>query len=135
MIVDASVAVQWLVPEPESDQADVLLTLGGLIAPDLISAEIANTIWKKLVRREVLAIPPSFYRFSSLFDRLEPMSDFAVRACEIAAELNHAAYDCFYLALAEREKSHMVTVDQRLMRKVEGTPYAELVQPLDGSVW
>lgn len=133
MIVDASVAIQWLVPEPESQKTDSLLAKGGLVAPDLISAEVANAIWKKLTRREVLAIPPSFQRFSSLFDRLEPMSGLAARACEIALELAHPAYDCFYLALAEKEASRMVTVDQRLVRKVASTRYAALVEPLGGA--
>ena len=44
----------------------------------------------------------------------------------MAEQLNHAAYDCFYLALAEREGAPIHTADKKLLRKLEGTPFARL---------
>jgi predicted nucleic acid-binding protein len=50
------------------------------------------------------------------------------RALTIAIELRHPAYNCFYLALAERSASLLVTADDRLMRRCSDTPFEKLVQ-------
>ena len=48
-VVDASVVVKWFVPEIHSDAARRLLVLPHeYVAPDLLFAETANTIWKKI---------------------------------------------------------------------------------------
>ncbi len=53
-VVDASVVVKWFVPEIHSDAARRLLVLPHeYIAPDLLFAETANTIWKKIRRQEL----------------------------------------------------------------------------------
>ena len=55
-VVDASVVVKWFVPEIHSDAARQLLVLPHeYIAPDLLFAETANTIWKKIRRQELTA--------------------------------------------------------------------------------
>jgi predicted nucleic acid-binding protein len=49
LIVDASIAVKWVVEEPGSGAAKAVLSSGErLIAPDLVLAEIGNAIRKKL---------------------------------------------------------------------------------------
>jgi len=130
MIVDASVAIKWLVPEEDSELADALLHGGGLIAPDLIVAEIANAVWKKRLRNELSAIPPLLVRVVDIFDSLEPTAPLIVRATELAVELVHPAYDCFYLALAEVSGRKIVTADQKLMRMLAGTPYGQFTLAL-----
>ena len=62
--------------------------------------------------------------------RLQPLTRLAVRATEIALQLDHPVYDCFYLALAEAERCLLVTADQRLREKVRGTDLEPLVEPL-----
>ena len=47
-----------------------------------------------------------------------PVASFAIephvaRALEIATQINHPVYDCFYLALALREGIMLVTDDRR----------------------
>jgi predicted nucleic acid-binding protein len=37
------------------------------------------------------------------------------QALEIAIHLNHSIYDCFYLALAERERCASITADAKLL--------------------
>src|ERR1700681_5012841 len=55
-IVDASVVVKWFVPEIHTDAARRLLMLPHeSFAPDLLFAETANTIWKKVRRGELTA--------------------------------------------------------------------------------
>ena len=52
LVIDASVAVKWVVPEPGSGHAEILID-HGLVAPDLIYAECANVFWKKVRRGEL----------------------------------------------------------------------------------
>ncbi len=134
MIVDASVAIKWLVREEDSELADALIMRGGLIAPDLIASEIANAIWKKRSRNELTDIPASLGNVIEIFDSLEPTAPLIVRATEIAVELSHPAYDCFYLALAEVEDSQAVTADKKLLNKLAGTSYAHLLLSLQDAV-
>ena len=52
LVVDCSVAIKWFVVEPHTDDARRILDgyqTGDieLLAPDLIYAEIGNTVWKK----------------------------------------------------------------------------------------
>jgi predicted nucleic acid-binding protein len=55
-VVDASVVVKWFVPEIHTDAARRLLVLSHeYVAPDLLVAETANTIWKKIRRKELTA--------------------------------------------------------------------------------
>ena len=47
-VIDASVAVKWFIPEIHSQTAVKLLAgKKTLYAPDLIYAEVGNTLWKK----------------------------------------------------------------------------------------
>lgn len=46
-IVDASIAVKWVVEEPDSSPAAALLD-HDLVVPDLFFSECANILWKKL---------------------------------------------------------------------------------------
>lgn len=120
LIVDASVAVKWFAEEPLSDKAELVLAgPDDLIAPALVLAELGNALRKKAAQNiltreqaiDALREAPSF------FVRLYPLPDLALRATEIAFDLRHPVYDCFYLALAERERLPLVSADERLLRK------------------
>ncbi|HKO55026.1 MAG TPA: type II toxin-antitoxin system VapC family toxin [Thermoanaerobaculia bacterium] len=54
LVVDASVAIKWFVPEVHSITAiQVLHGEAALAAPDLIYSEFGNTLWKKTRRGEL----------------------------------------------------------------------------------
>jgi predicted nucleic acid-binding protein len=120
LIVDSSVATKWVVDEPGSNRARALFLSDECWAPNLIIAEVGNALWKKrrmnLVTAEqamaaLEALPPRLV----LFD----MPDLAPRAVQIAVHLDHPIYDCFYLALAERERAPLVCADGRLREKAK----------------
>jgi predicted nucleic acid-binding protein len=134
MIVDASVAIKWLFVEEQSDLAGRLLTKIGLIAPDLLLCEVANSVWKKWRKGEVKSVPSRLSQLSEFFEEIVPAADLSLRAAEIALELDHPAYDCFYLALAEMRELVVITSDERLMNKLRGGPHAHLVLPLSEAV-
>jgi predicted nucleic acid-binding protein len=117
LIVDASVAIKWVVQEQGSDQAHDLLARSGLIAPDLVLPEVANILWKKELRAEIDAPQRSaaIEMIRRSFDELVPTSDLVERAIELAVSFRHPAYDCFYLALAEARGGTLVTADARLL--------------------
>ena len=52
LVIDASIAVKWVVPEPDCDRAEALRD-HPLVAPDLLFAECANVLWKKVRRGEL----------------------------------------------------------------------------------
>jgi predicted nucleic acid-binding protein len=119
LIIDASVAFKWIVPEEDTDAAMALLG-PGLVAPSLILAEVGNAIGKRVRRGELAwsdTLPSDLERLSSLLD-LRDEADFIGRALRIGHELNHAIYDCVYLALAEVTGDVMVTADERFSAKV-----------------
>lgn len=127
MIVDASVAVKWLVAENDTDIASRLLGRTDLVTLDLLASEVSNAMWKKLRRGEITALPSTLATFMSLFDRVEASAPFLRRATELAVELDHPAHDCFYLSLAEQFDDRVITADLRLLGKLSGTRHAALV--------
>src|SRR5215208_2674995 len=118
LIVDASVAVKWFAAEDGSDRAEALLATGeALIAPDLVLAEVSNVMWKKL-RRGLLSpdqVVAAARRLPQYFERLIVIGELVERATDLTVMLDHPVYDCFYLALAERERLPLVSADGRLL--------------------
>jgi len=71
-----------------------------------------------------------WHEVAKAFEELVPTSVLKDHALAIAIELRHPAYDCFYLALAERSTPLLVTADERLIRRCANTPFENLVQSL-----
>ena len=51
-VIDASVAIKWIVQEAGTEEA-VLVRRRPLSAPDLLIAECANILWKKVRQNEL----------------------------------------------------------------------------------
>lgn len=121
LVVDASVAIKWLIPEDDSDEALQFAKEHRLIAPQLIYAECANIIWKKARRGELDAQEArEAALFVDTFDvQTVGMRELATAALDLSLHLDHAVYDCFYLALAILEDCRLVTADERLCDRVE----------------
>ncbi len=125
LIVDASVAVKWFFREIDTQRADDLRDRGfDFIAPELILAEIGNAAWKKRSRNEIDAASAVFVvrHAPPLFASLVPILDLAEAAMRLSATLLHPIYDCFYLALAERAHTPIVSADARLLAAAERLP-------------
>jgi predicted nucleic acid-binding protein len=114
IVIDASVALKWVLDEPGQAEADALLA-EELIAPSLWLLEAANALWRRSARGELTAAEAE-ERLGELFNA--PVTSTAIEAdlvsaMRLAAEFSHPVYDCLYLALALRESTHVVTADQR----------------------
>jgi predicted nucleic acid-binding protein len=120
-VIDASVAIKWVVRESGTEEA-LLVRRRSLVAPDLLIAECANILWKKVRRKELTEAEAILA--ARLLERagvrLEPMRLLLQPATRISIALDHPAYDCMYLATAEMLSCGLVTADERLYRKCQG---------------
>lgn len=129
-LVDSSVAVKWFVAE-EGDIAARAWIGQPLTAPDLLLAEVSNVAIKKWKRGEATIeqarLGPSFV---ISFVELVPSRQFAERALDIAFELRHPVYDCYFIAMCEMLEARMVTADRRLIALCAESPFADYLEPL-----
>ena len=119
LVVDASVAVKWVIEQKNSEQVRALVcSPARLLAPTLVLAEVGNVLWKYVAHEQT-----SFERansdleaISEAFDQLVAMRQLHLAALQLSCTLGHPVYDCFYLALAKRQQAQLVTADKCLFR-------------------
>ncbi len=111
-VVDASVALKWLIQEEHSDAALRLRSRANdLLAPDLLSVEIANAMWMKF-RREELSLAEARTGAEGglrLPVLLQPARRLLDPAWNIATTYERSIYDSLYLALAVEEDAPLAT--------------------------
>jgi predicted nucleic acid-binding protein len=119
LVIDASIAIKWVVEEAGTPQALLLSRRATLIAPELLVAECANVLWKKVRRRELstdeAVLAARLLQAAEI--ELRPTRSLLEAATRIAIELDHPAYDCLYLALAIESGCQFVTADEGFVRK------------------
>jgi predicted nucleic acid-binding protein len=129
IVIDASVAVAAFRDDARRNSARKLFAIEReLAAPALLLAEAANALW--LDARAPggdLSTSANFLERLARIVRLEPLEGLTTNAFEIACALDHPAYDSYYLALAQREGTVLVTFDERLLNKARATAYGALV--------
>jgi len=125
-VVDASIVTKWFVDQTLSDIAErVQTSRSPLLAPQLLIAEVTDAL-RKHVRVRDITLNQASTALQSLpgwFSEIVPMQPLAGAALVIARRIEHSAYDCFYLALAENRSAPLVTADTRLIGRVAHTKY------------
>ena len=125
VVVDASVALQWVLQEQDTEAALALWerwqeTAEWVIAPPLFRPEVANAL-HQMVRRGHISgsdAPDLLDVLMSAVAIVEPSGLYS-RALAMASELGlGSTYDAVYLALAESEECEVWTADRRLYRSV-----------------
>jgi predicted nucleic acid-binding protein len=118
-VLDASVAVKWVMAEEHAEAALLLLESGiGLAAPAHWLGEAVNAIWAA-TRRGDLTEDEARERAATLAEApiaAVPLGQLAPAAMTIALRLAITIYDSLYLALAERQDATLVTDDRRLLQ-------------------
>jgi len=124
LVIDASVAAKWVLPEAgETFVPKALELLQGyadgelrFLVPDLFWAEFANTLWKA-VRQGRIRVASAEMALHAMHERnFSTVSSrtLLVEAFAIATAFDRAVYDALYVALAVTSKSQLVTADERM---------------------
>lgn len=93
-----------------------------VVAPDLVLAEVANALWRK-VRLGAIGAAEARAAQTNLpgpFARMVPPRALQDRALDLALRRDHPAHDCFRVALAMRGAAPLPTADRRLAQRFGG---------------
>ncbi|MGB2713699.1 MAG: type II toxin-antitoxin system VapC family toxin [Vicinamibacterales bacterium] len=128
-LIDASVAVKWVIPEEHSEQARALLDDARrlrrpLVGPPILASEVTNAIFQRMRRRDISQAEAQH--------ALTAYLDFSVRLIELPALYRYAfkfardhdmksTYDGLYVALAAELETTLWTDDQGLLDSVGET--------------
>ena len=115
-VIDASVAVEYLLKTPIGLAMAGTIESGSLVAPELIDAEVLSTL-----RREVLGRRLEEVRAREAIDDLlvwpiERISHRSLASLAWEHYQNVSAYDALYVAAARARNLPLLTVDGRLSR-------------------
>jgi predicted nucleic acid-binding protein len=123
LVIDASVAVKWLLSELETAKAEAVLEacLRGRIvplAPEILTAEVSSALWKRVMRGFLDAdrAMSLFSHFERIRPVLTPIVNLAGPALRLAVRYGHSVYDCLYVALALEGRCELITADESLFR-------------------
>lgn len=120
IVVDASVAAMWVLAEPYSDQAAILLGYERCHAPGHWLAEAVNAVWGRCYRGGISA-EQAQAAASLLLNApvsVTPIPGLMQRALAMSLGMSITIYDSLYVALAEQLGIPMVTADQTLIQRV-----------------
>jgi predicted nucleic acid-binding protein len=126
-VLDASVALKWVLPETDTLKAVRLRTefrngIRELISPDIFPFEIAHAL-AKAERQRIIAQGAGERKLLSVLKaapNLRPSLPLLHRAYQIASQARIGVWDCLYIALAEREGCDLITADQKLLHNLGG---------------
>ena len=123
LVIDASVALKWVLPEEGEDAAAALLG-ERLIAPEIWLSEAASALWRRHRAGEfdAEAALKRIIWLEAAPVRSRLISDHVEQALRLAVDLGRPVYDCLYLACALREGAQVVTADRRFAAAVAGRP-------------
>jgi predicted nucleic acid-binding protein len=126
-VLDASVALKWVLSEPDSPAAiklrdEFTRQIHDFIAPDTFLAEVAHALTKAERRGLIGAGQASMLVADVLTSRpdLHSFIPLLARAIDLATQARIGVYDCLYVGLAEREQCPLLTADQRLANTFQG---------------
>jgi predicted nucleic acid-binding protein len=125
-VLDASIAVKWVLTEPDSPKAialrnDFRKQIHELLAPDIFPVEVAHALTRAERRgilkqgeaagllADVLSTPPDLRAYLPLL----------ARAVDISSLMRCGVYDGLYVALAEREGCEFITADTKIVKNLQ----------------
>lgn len=136
-VIDASVGIQWLVPEIHSEAAQNFLTSEQiLLVPDLFFPEIGNILWKRVRRGEDTAekAEATLADFSLLPLVIYASQPLTPAALTIALQTGRTVDDSLYLALAIATACSLVTADLKLYNSLQNTSYKNSIQWVEEAI-
>lgn len=130
VVIDASIALKWVLLEEDSEIAQALLERWisekkVLLAPALLLYEITNALYRKALKG-LISLEDAKQGIQTILEielqfNYPEEGELCWKSIEIAKRFNlPATYDAQYLALAEIEGCELWTADTRLWNAVRG---------------
>jgi predicted nucleic acid-binding protein len=120
LVIDAGIALKWVVWEAGTEAALALRLEARLIAPEILLADCASLLCKKAARGELVRdealLAARLLQAAGV--ELVPTRPLLEAAMLIALDLQHPVHDCIYIALAAARNCRLVTADPVLVRSV-----------------
>lgn len=140
LVVDASVVLKWVLPEPGRQAALELRDLAQagdcvLRAPAHWVAEVGNVVWVRARGGEATR-PRPIDAAADLASLLaapiisQPLDVLSPLALEIATDADVTFYDALYVAAAARLGVPLVTADRRLVERLAASAWSGIAVPL-----
>lgn len=127
LVVDASVGLKWVLPEPDSHLA-LALAIGDttLLMPDFWLNEACNVLWRQ-VRKQVFTPDEAREGLALLRAQVEPTPTAALGLHDIALEIglatNRSTYDTLYVAFAiAMGADNLVVADRQFAQDMQMHP-------------
>jgi predicted nucleic acid-binding protein len=125
-VLDASVALKWVLSEDNSDKAlairdNARRQVDELFAPDFFAAECGHACFRA-ERRKILSVGDARKCLTAILADCPYLQDsfkLIPRAAAICQQWQTGFYDAIYVALAEREGCQLITADDKLVAKVQ----------------
>jgi predicted nucleic acid-binding protein len=125
-VLDASVALKWVLPEPLAAKArqlrdELQQQVHELLAPDVFPAEVAHALTRAERKKPIplgyaAAFLANVLRTSPVLHQYIPL---LARATDISSQARVGIYDCLYVALAELQQCELVTADDKLVKNLQ----------------
>ncbi len=113
-VIDSSILVVYFSREPGWENAERIL-LEEIVTLDLAVKEVANALWKKVIRRE-MSLENAVSIVEDLVSGVIPLyrqERFLPEALRIAARNHITVYDSLFIALAKDLGAVLVTLDKK----------------------
>jgi predicted nucleic acid-binding protein len=126
LVVDASIALAWALPDESSSYADAALAVvetEGLRVPEIWAREVANGLAVAYLRKRITTADETAFlaalsRLNIEVERIPPLA--IIRdGTAAAARFGLTAYDAAYVDLALREKLALATLDGPMRKAAE----------------
>lgn len=136
-VIDASVALKWFVDEGDQKLALELTRLEDrLVAPDIIFAEVANVLRRKIRVRQTTGVQAeeAVQILLRTFPEAMPSAQLLSDAFAISTQLDHSIYDVLYLVCALRkDDAKLVTADAKFAAKCAAAGYGKKILSLEAA--
>ncbi len=113
-VIDSSILVMYFSKEPGWESAERIL-LDEIVTLDLAVKEVANALWKKVIRGE-MSLENAVSIVEDLASGVIPLyrqEQFLSEALRIAARNHITVYDSLFIVLARDLGAVLVTLDKR----------------------
>jgi predicted nucleic acid-binding protein len=128
IVVDASLAVKWFLPEPGAEAAAaLLLEQDEIVGPDMLAVEVHATLVRgaNIVKSNRVEAETAIRRFQAMIESgevtlIRSLPNQIEHSANLAMVLGHPLKDCIYLTLAMEMGCDLITCDARFAEKAKG---------------